>query len=75
MSGDTLGSSSYFNGASQQCARILDYLDDFSPGFEQKFLKYFPVTTITKIEYIETGTGSQSSTGSCQPSDLDTQFT
>ncbi len=65
LSGNTTGKSSYFSSNSYQCARILDYLDDFSPGFEQKFLKYFPVTTVTKIEYIPTATGSQSESGTC----------
>ena len=66
LSGDTLGKSSYFGSTSHQCARVLDSVDDFSPGFDKKFLKYFPVTTVTKIEYIQIGTGSQSETGSCQ---------
>jgi len=66
LSGNTLGKSSYFASTSYQCARILDSLDDFSPGFDKKFLKYFPVTTVTKIEYIQSATGSQSGTGSCQ---------
>ena len=66
LSGNTLGKSSYSVSTRYQCVRILDSLDDFSPGFDKKFLKYFPVTTTTKIEYIEVATGSQSWTGSCQ---------
>jgi hypothetical protein len=46
----TLGSSSYFWSTSQECVRIMDVLDVFSPGFQQKFLKYMVGTTITKIE-------------------------
>ena len=65
LSWNMLGSSSYFNATSQQCVRIFDYLDDFSPGFEQKFLKYFPLTTVTKIEYIEITTGNQSEITNC----------
>ena len=34
-------------------------MDDFSPGFDQKFLKYTPVTTLTKIEYIQVVTGNR----------------
>ena len=60
LSGNTLGKSSYSVSTRYQCVRILDSLDDFSPGFDKKFLKYFPVTTTTKIEYIEVATGSQS---------------
>ena len=65
-SGNIIGKSSYFWSRSQQCARIMDELDEFSPGFDQKFLKYFPVTTITKIEYVQIGDTSPSTTGSCQ---------
>ena len=65
ISGEYLGKSSYFGTRTYQCARIFDYLDDFSPGFEQKFLKYFSGTTITKIEYVQVTTGYQSETGSC----------
>ena len=65
VSGEYLGKSSYFATRTYQCARIFDYLDDFSPGFEQKFLKYFSGTTITKIEYIQVTTGYQSATGTC----------
>ncbi len=61
----TLGKSSYFTTSSYQCARILDSMDDFSPGFERKFLKFLPVITMTKIEYITVSTGNQLSTGTC----------
>lgn len=43
----------------------MDALDDFSPGFDKKFLKYFSGTTTTKIEYIPIVTGSQQGTGAC----------
>ena len=66
LSGDTLGNSSYFQNTNYQCARVLDALDYFSPGFERKFLKYLPVTTVTKIEYVEVLTGDQSISGVCQ---------
>lgn len=65
LSGNSTGKSSYFSSTSYQCARILDYLDDFSPGFDQKFLKYFPVSTVVKIESPPIATGSQSETGGC----------
>ena len=61
LSGDMLGTSSYFVSTSYQCARVFDVLDDFSPGFERKFLKYFSGMTATKIEYVLTGI--QTSTG------------
>ena len=73
VSGEYIGRSSYFASRTYQCARIFDYLDEFSPGFEQKFLKYFSGTTITKIEYVQVTTGYQSATGSCPlnwPSDV-----
>lgn len=66
LSGNTLGTSSYFWSNRVQCARNMDDLDEFSPGFEKRFLKYFPVTTITKIEYIEIPSGAPAETGSCQ---------
>lgn len=44
----------------------MDDLDEFSPGFDQKFLKYILGTTITKIEYVQIGNGTSSGTGSCQ---------
>lgn len=66
LSGNISGKSSYFWSTSQQCARIMDVLDDFSPGFEQRFLKYSPGITVTKIEYISVSTGNKSGTGSCQ---------
>lgn len=66
VSGYSLGTSSYFWSTSQQCARIMDDLDEFSPGFDQKFLKYILGTTITKIEYVQIGNGASSGTGSCQ---------
>ncbi len=65
LSGDKLGSSSYFGNTSLQCARVLDSLDYFSPGFERKFLKYFSGVTVTKIEYVPVATGNQSGTGTC----------
>ena len=68
LSGDTLGSSSYFVNATIQCARVLDSLDYFSPGFERKFLKYFSGVTLTKIEYITVTTGNTSGTGTCPSS-------
>lgn len=68
LSGDSLGKSYYFAKISQQCVRVFDAVDDFSPGFEQKFLKFFSGNTITKIEYIQAITGSQVTTGSCQSS-------
>lgn len=43
----------------------MDALDDFSPGFDKKFLKYFSGTTATKIEYVPIATGSQQGTGVC----------
>ncbi len=60
-----LGKSSYFGNNSYQCARILDSMDDFSPGFERKFLKFMPVTTLTKIEYITVDTGTETSLQVC----------
>ncbi|MCX6824331.1 MAG: hypothetical protein NT085_04345 [candidate division SR1 bacterium] len=74
MSGNMIGKSSYFGSTSNQCARIMDVLDDFSPGFDQKFLKYFSGTTTTKIEYITITTGSQQGTGSCLLSGQDGLF-
>jgi len=68
VSGDLLGKSYYYAKTSQQCVRAFDAVDDFSPGFEQKFLKFFSGTTITKIEYLQATTGSQVTTGSCQSS-------
>jgi hypothetical protein len=65
LSGDTLGNSSYFQNTNYQCARVLDALDYFSPGFERKFLKYFSGTTVNKIEYIPITTGGQSATEAC----------
>jgi len=65
LSGNSTGKSSYFSSTSHQCARILDYLDDFSPGFDQKFLKYFPVGTVAKIESPPITTGDQSETSGC----------
>lgn len=66
ISGNMLGKSSYFTGTGYPCARILDAMDDFSPGFERRFLKYFPLTTVTKIEYVLTGIQTPQETGSCQ---------
>ena len=74
LSGDSWGKSYYFAKTSQQCVRVLDAIDDFSPGFDQKFLKFFSGTTITKIEYLQATTGSQISTGSCQSSGQVTAF-
>ncbi|MCX6824807.1 MAG: hypothetical protein NTY80_01155 [candidate division SR1 bacterium] len=69
LSGNSGGKSYYFGSTSYQCARILDDLDDFSPGFERQFLKYFPGTTITNIEYVSVNTGNNSDTGACQSLD------
>ena len=74
ISGNMIGRSSYFWSTSNQCARIMDALDDFSPGFDQKFLKYFSGTTATIIEYVPTATGSQQGTGACPSSWQDGQF-
>lgn len=65
ISGNILGKSSYVWSTSNQCAKIMDAFDDFSPGFDQKFLKYFSGTTATIIEYVSTATGNQSGTGAC----------
>jgi hypothetical protein len=67
LSGDMVGKSSYSDTTSYTCGRVLDSVDDFSPGFERKFLKYFPVSTTAKIEYIQVDTGNQSGTGTSQP--------
>jgi len=65
LSGHIVGKSSYFGSRNSQCVRIMDVLDEFSPGFDQKFLKYFSGTTTTKIEYIALATGNQTATGTC----------
>jgi len=58
-SGKIVGSSSYFENTTLQCARVFDSVDYFSPGFERKFLKYISGQTLTKIEYIYVNTGNQ----------------
>lgn len=65
ISGDIVGRSIYFANTSHPCGRIFDVLDDFSPGFEKRFLKYFAGSTSTKIEYILTGNGNQWVLPSC----------
>ena len=65
-SGDMVGKSTYFTSITQQCARVFAGVDDFSPGFEQKFLKYFPVHTVTKIEYAQTSSSVSSGVQICQ---------
>lgn len=75
LSGVMLGSSSYFWSTRQECVRIMDGLDDFSPGFEQRFLKYFPVTTVTKIEYVSAGIENQPEIVSCPLSWQDSSLT
>ena len=75
ISGNMLGKSSYFATGGYQCARIFDALDDFSPGFHQRFLKYFPVTTVTKIEYLPLLTGNQSSSTTCPVPETNTLLT
>lgn len=66
---DIVGKSLYFGTGSHQCARIFDAIDDFSPGFKKEFLRYFPVTTLTKIEYLPAITGNQSSSVNCPTSE------
>ena len=61
LSGIIIGKSSYFTSKSGGCERILDAVDDFSPGFDRKFLKYIPVITVTNIVTIITGSLSGSS--------------
>lgn len=65
-SGNIVGKSTYFTSITQQCARVFAGVDDFSPGFEQKFLKYFPVHTVTKIEYAQTSSSMSSGVQICQ---------
>lgn len=65
-SGESVGGSLYFDGLSVQCARVFDEIDYFSPGFEQRFLKYISGQTLTKIEYIEILTGNQACPSSGQ---------
>lgn len=64
-SGDTVDRSSYFASTSQQCLRNFATLDDFSPGFDKKFLKYLSGGTYVKIEYIRTGTQTESGVQTC----------
>lgn len=54
------GTSLYFQGHSQQCARVLDKTGIFSPGFDHKFLEYFPLQNSQVIQYIMTGNGQTS---------------
>jgi len=68
LSGNTLGKSLYFWSKSQQCINVFDVLDDFSPWFERKFLKYLPVSTIVKIEYVQANMTDQLATGNIQTS-------
>ena len=73
-SGENIGGSWYFNDTSVQCARVFDAIDYFSPGFDQKFLKYISGLTLTKIEYIEIMTGNQSEITGCLLSGQDDLF-
>lgn len=73
-SGESTGASLYFGDRSVQCARVFDDIDFFSPGFDQKFLKYISGQTITKIEYREIMTGNQSENDTCLLSGQDTQL-
>lgn len=40
----------------------MDSIDDFSPGFQRKFLKYMPIKTVKEMQYVQIGT----TTGSCE---------
>jgi hypothetical protein len=73
-SGESVGASLYFEDTSVQCARVFDLIDYFSPGFEQKFLKYISGQTLTKIEYIEIMTGNQTESTNCLLSGQDDVF-
>jgi hypothetical protein len=64
-SGDILGNSIYFNNTTLQCARVLDSMDSFSPGFERRFLKYISGRTAPIIEYIYVNTGNQATGNIC----------
>ncbi len=64
-SGEMLGSSIYFNNSTLQCARVLDSIDVFSPGFERKFLKYISGRTAPIIEYVSVVTGNQTTGTTC----------
>lgn len=70
ISGNSLGKSYYFGTRSGLCERIFDAVDDFSPGFERKFLKYMPVRTETEIVTILTGY-ILGANPSCTTSDLE----
>lgn len=74
VSGENLGWSWYFDDMSVQCARVFDAIDYFSPGFDQKFLKYISGQTLTKIEYIEIMTGNQPEVTGCLLSGQDDLF-
>ncbi len=67
-SGDMLGNSLYFKNKTLQCARGLDSIDAFSPGFERKFLKYISGRNSPKIEYIYISTGNQTTGNTCPSS-------
>ncbi|MFZ2151079.1 MAG: thermonuclease family protein [Candidatus Absconditicoccaceae bacterium] len=63
--------SSYFDGIYSTCARILSKYDNYSPGFNETLLSYFPQGTpvyLDKIVYVGGGGGGystcQSNTGS-----------
>jgi len=73
-SGEILGSSIYFDTTTVQCAHVLDSVDDFSPGFERKFLKYISGWTGTKIQYIFIDTGNQETGVVCLDNALTGQF-
>ncbi|MCX6823134.1 MAG: hypothetical protein NTX91_04050 [candidate division SR1 bacterium] len=46
---ERIGSSLYFRGNSSACVRKFDTRGRFSPGFDEKYLRYFPGTTGYKI--------------------------
>ncbi len=73
-SGEILGSSIYFDTTTVQCAHVLDSVDDFSPGFERKFLKYISGRTGTKIQYISMSTGNQDTGVVCPNTSSTGQF-
>lgn len=73
-SGDMLGNSIYFTNTTLQCARVLDSIDSFSPGFERMFLKYISGRTAPIIEYIYVNTGNQTTGTICPNSGTVTQF-
>jgi len=71
---DMLGISIYFNTTTLQCARVLDSVDSFSPGFERRFLKYISGRTAPIIEYIYVSTGNQWTGNICPGSGTITPF-